>query len=155
MLTALGKPGDLTSDCSDITNATILAMIQTRDVGPFRATGLSPALDDLVAIFASVKANKPDLYAILGTEGMLCCRAVRGSTTNFSNHSWGTAIDMTIGGILTNMNSPTVPQGLVDLYDYFHAQGWFWGAGYQGRTDPMHFEVSNQRILAWKSSGVI
>ena len=153
MMTLLGKPGALSTDCSDPTNAHLITLIETRDVGPFRVTGLKPALDSLASIFAAVKSDHPILYADLGTEGMCCCRAVRGSTKFFSNHSWGSAIDIKVGGILPNMNAKLVPRGFVDLYPYFHANGWFWGAGYNGRTDPMHFEVTNETIKTWKQDG--
>ncbi|HVT11919.1 MAG TPA: M15 family metallopeptidase [Fimbriimonadaceae bacterium] len=153
MIDVLGRPGELTKDCSEPTNQGLIALIETKDVGPFRVTGIKPALEDLAAIFAAVKKNNMELYNLLGTAGMLCVRAVRGSTTHFSNHSWGSAIDMTIGGLLAEMNATHIPSGLLALYPFFHEKGWFWAAGYNGRTDPMHFEVANETLLAWRDSG--
>jgi D-alanyl-D-alanine dipeptidase len=49
---------------------------------------------------ADIAKEQPAVYAGLGSAGMLCCRLVRGSTTAISNHSWGTAIDLTLNGVL-------------------------------------------------------
>jgi hypothetical protein len=155
MIDALGKPGDLTQDCSAITNAALKKLLVTQSVGPFKVTGLKPAVDALTNVFTAIKAQKPDLYAVITTAGMTCCRAVRGSTTNYSNHSWGTAIDLGINGVLTPLGSQTVQQGLVDAAPFFAAEQFFWGAGYQSRPDGMHFEASNELIASWKSSGAL
>jgi hypothetical protein len=106
-------------------------------------------------VFSAVQSAKPDLYALLGTAGMLCVRYVRGSTTNFSNHSWGTAIDITIGGVLTPRGSTTVQQGLVDLCPFMNAEQFFWGAGFSPTPDGMHYEASSELIAQWKSDGTI
>jgi hypothetical protein len=155
MIAALGTPGALTQDCSPITNKTLAKLIVTENVGPFKATGLKPAVEALTRVFAAIKAAKPDLYAVLTTAGMTCCRAVRGSTTNFSNHSWGTAIDMSIHGKLTPLGSQKVQQGLVDMAPFFLAERFFWGAGYHTRPDGMHFEVSNELLHDWKTNHTI
>jgi hypothetical protein len=68
----------------------------TTDVGPFRVTGLRPAVESLAAIFLKVRRLRPRLR----TAGMMCCRNVRGSSRSISNHAWGTAIDMKIDGEL-------------------------------------------------------
>ncbi|MDR3664755.1 MAG: M15 family metallopeptidase [Mycobacterium sp.] len=82
-------------------------------------------------------------------------RFVRGSTTNFSNHSWGTAIDITIGGVLTPRGSQTVQQGLVDLAPFMAAERFFWGAGFSTTPDGMHYEASAELIADWKANGTI
>lgn len=145
---------DLPVDCGTNKNKIISSMLETRDVGPFRATGIKPALDSLERIFAAVKRDHPDLYKLVGTAGMHCYRRVRGGR-NPSNHCAGTAIDLTIGGVLPGMDySPEtpemIPNGFVILYAYFHAEGWFWAAGYAGgRVDAMHFEVADQTLREW------
>ncbi|MGA8574275.1 MAG: M15 family metallopeptidase [Candidatus Cybelea sp.] len=113
-------------------------------------------MDALARVFAAVKSANPDLYAILGTDGVLCVRFV-GGTTSFSNHSWGTAIDMIIGGVETPRGSTTVTQGLVALAPFMAAESFFWGAGYSppSKPDGMHFEASNELITTWKSNGTI
>lgn len=155
MIAALGTPGSLTQDCSAITNKTLAKLIVTQNVGPFKAEGLKPAVEALTRVFAAIKAAKPDLYAVLTTAGMTCCRAVRGSTTNFSNHSWGSAIDISIQGKLTPLGSQTVQRGLVEAAPFFHAERFFWGAGYHTRPDGMHFEVSNELLQDWKTNHTI
>jgi hypothetical protein len=153
MMSALGNPGTPRDSCGT-PSAGLQRLMKTASVGPFRVTGLAPAVDALTRVFAAVKSAKPDLYALLGTAGMLCVRHVRGSTTNFSNHSWGTAIDMTIGGQLTPRGSTTVQQGLVDLAPFMQAEQFFWGAAFP-TPDGMHFEASNELIAEWKSNHTI
>jgi hypothetical protein len=153
MLSALGVPGTPQDSCGTPSPA-LQKLMKTASVGPFRVTGLVPAVDALTRVFAAVKSARPDLYALLGTAGMLCVRHVRGSTTNFSNHSWGTAIDITIGGQLTPRGSTTVQQGLVDLAPFMHAERFFWGAAFP-TPDGMHFEASNELIADWKSNKTI
>ena len=155
MIADLGTPGALTQDCSAITNAHLKTLMVTRNVGPFSVTGLKPAVEALARVFTAIKAQKPALYAALTTAGMTCCCAVRGSTTNFSNHSWGTAIDMGIHGVIVPLGSPTAQEGIAEAAPFFQAERFFWGAGYSTRKDPMHFEASHELIQAWKAAGTI
>ncbi len=154
MLNALGNPGTPDPGCGP-SSAALQKLMKTASVGPFRVTGLGPAVDALTRVFAAVQSAEPALYALLGTQGMLCVRYVRGSTTNFSNHSWGTAIDLTIGGVLTPRGSATVSQGLLSLCPYMLAEQFFWGAGFSPTPDGMHYEASNELIAAWKANGSI
>lgn len=141
-------------------------LLETRNVGPFKVRGIKPFLDLLARVFAMVKAGNPALYAALGTEGVLCVRYVRGST-NISNHSWGTAIDIKILNSDTGeyeldlpLGNGTVQVGCLELYKYFREEGmttgeWcFWGAGF-GREDGMHFEASDELIRMWSKQGKI
>lgn len=152
---------NLPEDCGTCANKRIASMLQTRNVGPFRATGIAPALDSLSRIFARVKAAHPELYQIVGTAGMACYRRVRGTQNTPSNHAAGTAIDLTVGGVLPDMDySPEtpllIPNGFVVLYGYFHREGWYWAAGYAGdRVDGMHFEVADQTLRGWDKAGLI
>jgi hypothetical protein len=127
MLAAFGKPGQLTTECSPVTNAALAKLMVTTNVGPFMVHGLKPAVEALARVFADIKAHKPDVHAALTTAGMTCCRAVRGSKTNFSNHSWGTAIDLSIHGHLTPLGSPTVQRGMVEAAPFFAKEKFFWG----------------------------
>ncbi|HYK53114.1 MAG TPA: M15 family metallopeptidase [Candidatus Eremiobacteraceae bacterium] len=133
----------------------MLKLFKTASVGPFRVTGLIPAVDALTRVFSAVQSSKPDLYNLLGTGGMICVRPVRGSTTNFSNHAWGAAIDISIGGKFTLRGSTTVQQGLVDLCPFMHAEQFFWGGGFSTTPDGMHFEVSSELLAQWKSDGTL
>ena len=153
MIAALGNPGTPDPGCGP-SSAALQKLMKTASVGPFRVTGLGPAVDALTRVFAAVQSAEPALYALLGTQGMLCVRYVRGSTTNFSNHAWGTAVDLTIGGVLTARGSSTVSQGLLSLCPYMHAEQFFWGAGFP-TPDGMHYEASAELIAAWKANGTI
>lgn len=149
----LGTPGALTTNCSSVTNSRLRKRMVTESVGPFRVTGLKPAVNELKVIFSRVKREKPALYSQLGSAGMLCVRKVRGGS-NFSNHSWGTAIDLRINGKLDQPGDNKTQLGLKQLYPYFHAQGFYWGAEF-GNEDSMHFEASQELISKWKRQGKI
>jgi len=153
MMKVLGNPGNPEDTCGT-PSPPLTRLLKTADVGPFRVTGLFPAIDALTRVFSAVKSNKPDLYGLLGTAGMLCVRHVRGSTVNLSNHSWGTAVDITVCGTLTPLGSPTVQRGIVELAPFMHAQRFYWGAGFH-RVDGMHFEASNELVMEWKANGLI
>lgn len=153
MIALLGVPGRLTQNCSPITNSVLKAQMVTKSVGPFTVTGWAPAVRSLAAIFSEVRAADPALYAVVRTAGMLCCRAVRGSQSHFSNHSWGCAIDLEIESEIDALGADHVQKGILDLYPFFHRHGWFWGAGYQGRKDPMHMELSLESVRQLKVGG--
>jgi len=153
MLRVLGNPrGSYSQACGPVTNPKIGRLIVTKDVGPFRVTGLSPAVDALTAIFADIKQEQPDIYAALGTAGMLCARNVRGSTTAISNHSWGCAIDLTLEGKLDAYGDGTVQKGLTIIHPIFNRHRFFWGVAFR-KEDAMHFEVSQQLLLEWLRAG--
>lgn len=154
MLNMWGQPCPLTTDCTTVTNTKLKAQIVTRTIGKFRVTGMSRALDALERALNNVYYYEPSLYAALGNSGMLCCRAIRGSSTSWSNHSWGAAIDFNIGGTLDPRGDGKAQRGLHELYPYMHAQGFYWAAGYSGSSeDAMHFEIANEVMLTWGSSG--
>lgn len=152
-----GEFPNLPENCGANRNVKVLSMLETRNVGPFRCTGIKPALDSLERIFADIKNDHPELYKIIGTAGMHCYRRVRGSSSP-SNHSAGTAIDLTVNGILPGMDSTPetpalIPNGFVIMYAYFHREGWYWGAGYAGgRVDAMHFEVADETLRKWAAN---
>lgn len=136
------------STCSPITASSLDGLLVPVRVGPLTGfptclTGMNPAVRQLKSAFAATRDANPALYRALGTAGMLCCRYI-GGTTTFSNHAWGSAIDIKIGGQLDPYDDGTVQQGLVDLYPYMHAAGFFWGASWS-KEDGMHFEVRTRR----------
>src|SRR3954447_24782576 len=112
MFALLGNPRDsYDAECREVTDQRLRALIVREDVGPFHASGLRPAVEGLRAILAEVRRQEPEVYAGLGTAGMLCARLVRGSATSISNHSWGTAVDLTLGGVLDRRGDDKVQVG--------------------------------------------
>ncbi|HJQ55386.1 MAG TPA: M15 family metallopeptidase [Vineibacter sp.] len=143
-----GMPRETFSqECQPITNPTLRRNVVSDSVGPFSVTGLRPAVDSLKQVFAEINTAQPDLYRLMGTAGMLCCRYQRGSTTAISNHSWGAAIDLKINGVLDRRGDNQVQVGLTLIAPIFNRHGWYWGAMF-GTEDAMHFEAS--RSLAEK-----
>ena len=126
-------------------------------MGPIRVTGLKVALDSLAQVLEDVRREVPDLHALIGTAGMVCCRykKIRGQIVREpSNHSWGAAIDLTIGGRLDAQGDNRVQRGLLILSRYFNTHGWYWGAAFP-TEDAMHFEVSRELLLKWRNDGVL
>lgn len=153
MLELLGSPrNSYDQACRPPTNRPIKNMIRHKDVGPFKVPGLEPAVDSLTAVMNDIRIEQPDVYAALGHMGMLCCRNVRGSTSSISNHSFGTAIDLTIEGELDPYGDGTVQLGLIRIYPIFNRHGWYWGAAFR-KEDGMHFEVSRELMLEWNAQG--
>lgn len=126
-----------------VTNPELKALITTESVGPFRVTGIRPAIASLRAILDEVRHDLPDLYGLLSSAGMEVNRLQRGSTSKVSNHAWGSAIDLRVAGVLVPLGASYSLKGLDALVPYFNRAGWYWGGGYKsrGRADPMHFEL--------------
>ncbi|MGE0225929.1 MAG: peptidoglycan-binding protein [Acetobacteraceae bacterium] len=155
MLSLLGNPrGSYDQTCQAVTNATLTSLITSADVGPFPVRGLAPAVESLMRVMRDIRAEAPEIHAALGTVGMLCARFVRGSTTSISNHSWGTAIDLTLEGRLDTRGDGLVQEGLTRIYPIFNHHGWYWGAGFR-TEDAMHFECGDDLIRTWALEGII
>jgi len=142
---AFGKFKNLTDDCGPVTLPALKKRMVTKSVGPFRVTGLDVAVELLRRTLQDVAHKHPELYRILGSAGMTCVRRIRGSKSSPSNHSYGCAVDITIGGQLDTMGDNLVYRGLLQLYSVMKLHGWFWGAGFS-REDAMHFEVSAEKL---------
>jgi hypothetical protein len=132
-------------------------LLVTADLGPFRATGISPAVDSLKAVLAVIRKEHPDLLAIIGSAGMLNVRLRKptsgGISTQISNHAWGTAIDLTIDGdAAQGSTGQNIPRGIGMLVKYFNMAGWYSGIAFH---DDMHFEVAEETILAWQQKGLL
>jgi hypothetical protein len=158
MTTLLGLPrSTFTGRCQPVDNVDYLRLIDTRRVGPIRVTGLKSALDSLGRVFEDVKRELPELHALIGTEGMMCCRykKINGVVVRDpSNHTWGAAVDLTVGGVLDDQGDNKVQRGLLILSRYFNAHGWYWGAAFPVE-DAMHFEVSRELLQNWRDEGVL
>lgn len=81
--------------------------------------------------------NKIDELGISIFSGAYNPRYIRGSTTKWSNHAYGAAIDLNAeeNGFGTGKGNIPLP-----VIAAFKRQGARWGGDYKGRTDPMHLE---------------
>lgn len=145
---------ELPKNCAPkATNSAWSKRFITADVGPFRVTGHKLAVGLLRESLAAVKLENPELYAELGSAGMLCIRYVRGKPGVPSNHSLGLAIDFLIDGELDKHGDNKVFVGLIELYSVLKRFGWFWGAEFS-KEDAMHFEVSAEVVRGWIKQGI-
>jgi hypothetical protein len=135
-------------NCQPVTNTTLARRMVTRNVGPFAVTGLDSAVTSLASIMTTISTDQRLVYRVLGSAGMQCARYVRGSTTNISNHSWGTAIDLTIDGILDTRGDNQLQFGLHLISTIFNQNGWYWGVGFP-TEDAMHFEAGTALVQSW------
>jgi hypothetical protein len=155
LVEVFGQPAaELGTDCTPPTSARLKRALVVKNVGPFRTQLVRPAADSVARIMAKVKEDEPGLYENLKTYGGLCARLIRGSTASISRHSFGVAIDVSVGGTLDAMGDGKTQFGLILLAEYFQAEGWLWGAAF-GREDSMHFEVSSDLFERWVSEGLI
>lgn len=147
MLRLLDVPGAKSRDCTPVTGP-IRRRIKSRvDVGPFNVSGLDIAVDSLKAAFDEAAEQIPDVVALVKTAGMLCVRAKRNNPNSFSNHSWGTALDLFFGHDVIPQGSPKTYRGCLQLAPFLNRHGWYWGAGFSGRSvDSMHFELAKETI---------
>lgn len=149
MLSLLGVPGNKTRDCSSPTGQFARRIKFNVDVGPFRVSGLDIAVAALKAAFDEARATMPEVVAAVKTEGMLCVRHKRNNPNSFSNHSWGAAIDLFFGRDVVAQGVRKTHRGVLKLAPIFNRHGWFWGAGFSGRSvDSMHFELAEETIRA-------
>ncbi|MBI1172562.1 M15 family peptidase [bacterium] len=155
MIEKFGPPRDDLSDtCQPMTNPRLSALLEDATVGPVKVKMLKPAIESLQTVFNNIQRADPELYARINTSGSLCVRYIRGSTTSVSNHSFGTAVDLNIDGVLDTLGDGRTQLGLTIMSDFFNSEGWVWGAAY-GREDSMHFEVSEEKINEWIAAGKI
>jgi hypothetical protein len=148
MLAKLGKPGALTKNCSDPKGQFKKRVKFGVNVGPFKVSGLDFAVESLRLIFAEVETALPLVFAQVKTEGMLCVRHRRKAPGLFSNHSFGTAIDLFFGTHVVDQGTPLAHRGNFLLLPFFNKHGWYWGAEFSGDfVDSMHFELAEETIL--------
>lgn len=67
--------------------------------------------------------------------------------------TWGTAIDLLLNGKLDVRGNKKVFFGLSQIAPISNRRGWYWGAQFRTTEDAMRFEVGNNRLELWKSSG--
>lgn len=151
----VGNPrdGDYSTDCQAPTNPDFIAQLWEGPIGPFMVRGHHLFLRALRAGFDELAVSHPDLIPLIGNAGCICCRWVRGYPGVISNHSFGCAIDLTVGGILVPLGADWWTQGHALIYEAMHKQEIYSGAGYHNRKDGMHFEASNELLATWVSDG--
>lgn len=168
MLNIFGEPRknkDYTQDDKGLDNKDLTKLHKSDNVGPFKVTGLSLALESLKEIMIDINKEQPDLYTRLGHDGMRNVRCQRGSSTKISNHAWGTAIDLMIDGLRDPYKDGKTQHGLTLVVPIFNRHGWYWGGAYKPKKDKkgilknnedaMHFEVGKGKILDWAKLGYL
>jgi len=149
----LGEPSTRYGvNCGPVRNKKLAARMVTADVGPFNVTGFDLAVRSLKDVMKDIAKAYPDMK--LSTAGMLCCRLVRGSKTSISNHSWGTAVDLKIDGVLDERGDGKVQSGLALIAPIFNKHGWYWGAHFN-TEDGMHFEIGIDTLKKWRAAGLL
>ncbi len=159
MLGLFGPPGtSKPKDCdNNVLTTRFKAHVFESNVGPFSVEGFSHSVQSLARIFAQIKAHSPESLTHLANDGMLCVRHKRKSM-DWSNHAFGCAIDLRYPSDVPKYKDG-IPQGdhhtfqgLLDMYSFFHAERWYWGAGYSGDSiDAMHFEPSRELLHDWNN----
>jgi hypothetical protein len=147
MLKLFGAPGEKTRDCSPVTGDFKKRVVSRVDVGPFKVSGLDAAVSSLKSVLEEAEEQIPDVVAAVKNDGMLCVRHKRNNALSFSNHSWGTAIDLYFGAAAVPQGMRKTARGCLQLAPFFNKHGWYWGAGFSGKSvDSMHFELSEEAI---------
>jgi hypothetical protein len=147
MLRLFGVPGEKSDNCSPATGKFKKRIMSRVDVGPFKVSGLDVAVMSLKAVFTEAEEQIPNVVAAVKNDGMFCVRHKRKNRNSFSNHSWGTAIDLFFGTDAVPQGIPKAQRGILQLAPFFNKHGWFWGAGFSGRSvDSMHFELAEETI---------
>lgn len=100
------------------------------------APALLAALTEIWKFYGE-NQTKIDKLGISKYAGAYNPRFIRGSTTKWSNHAYGAAIDLNAEDNGFGAGKGNIPKPVVDA---FKRQGARWGGDYKGRTDPMHFE---------------
>ncbi len=159
MVASLGSPAPglgQNDGGAKLASATVQALVQTRSFEHVSVTGIAPAIDSLFAVFADAKAANPALFRSIGSAGMLVVRLRHptsgAKSTLPSNHSWGTAIDISIDNNTDIKPDGMVQKGIAALIPFFNARGWFSGVGFSSEDDT-HFEVADETINAWRAAG--
>jgi hypothetical protein len=149
MLHKFGKPGELTATCSPPSGAITARIKRSVDVGPFAVSGLDYAVESLSQIFEELRNAHADVFSEIKSAGMLCVRRIKFNPSHYSNHSWGTAIDLYFGSGVAPQGMRATQRGFLYFRDIFNKHGWYWGAGFSGGSvDSMHFELADETVRA-------
>jgi peptidoglycan hydrolase-like protein with peptidoglycan-binding domain len=115
-------------------------------LGPGAPSGISfhkLAARQLAGMWADWEAANL-LDRILSYDGSFVPRFIRGSTTNLSNHAFGTAFDINADENRLGTRPPLVGQrgSTRELVPIASKWGFYWGGFFGSRADGMHFEVA-------------
>ena len=147
MIKWLGVPGPLTPNCSPPTGAFAAHVVRHVSASVLIVTGYGAAVKLLQDALNDAATQVRDAFNGLETAGMLCVRSRRGNTKLYSNHSWGCAIDLYYGKDVVPQGVRKCHRGLVALAPFMNKHGWYWGAGFSGKSvDSMHFELAAETM---------
>jgi len=145
MLATFGQPrGDYNQDCQPPTTPSFRALCDFGvkiDGFKWKVWGLKKPVTSLKDVVADIKSEKPEIFEILDHMGMGCCRHQRGSSSAISNHSWGSAIDLTLHGKLDKRGNGVIQRGILEIAPIFNRHLWYSGAVFR-TEDAMHMEIS-------------
>jgi len=101
------------------------------------------AINQLVKLFGDWDRAKL-IDRILTFDGDFVPRFIRGSRTELSNHSFGSAFDINAAfNVFGHMPALVGQKGETrDLVAIANENGFFWGGHFKGRKDGMHFEIA-------------
>ncbi len=151
----IGSPrGDFAQAAQDATDHDFIAMIWKGHFAGQPTWGLKPFCAVLQDIDSDLRQNHSRIYQRLGHCGVLSCRLTRISQYVISNHSWGIAIDLTLGGQREIDLTGQDFDDLATIAPVFMNRGLYWGLSFP-RPEATHFEASRQLIQAWASEGLI
>jgi len=85
---------------------------------------------------------------ILSWGGSFVPRFIRGSRTELSNHSFGTAMDLNVHWNYLGAQPALVGKhgSIRELIPTANDLGWYWGGHYKGRVDGMHLEATEELL---------
>lgn len=83
------------------------------------------------------------LPLVLTWAGMWCPRFIRGSSSQLSNHAFGTAFDINApwNGLRRKPAKRGERGSVLELVPLAEEAGWYWGGSFKSRPDGMHFEL--------------
>lgn len=149
MLASFGQPrGSYNQQCQPPSSPGFRALCAFGvkiDGFKWKVWGLKKAVASLKEVVADIKAEKPEIFDILDHLGMGCCRHQRGSRTAISNHSWGSAIDLTLNGVKDTRGNGVIQRGVLEIIPIWNRHLWYSGAVFR-TEDAMHMEISRDWI---------
>ncbi len=156
LLEVFGQPATkIEGLCGKVDREPLRSQLRTENIGGFSVTMLGPAVDSLKYVLGEIEKSEPELRVRLGSLGTLCVRYMQGASGVLSNHSFGTAIDISIDQQIIPLGTTgtgELAQSLRRVAEYFERAGWVWG-GRLRIPDPQHFEIGSELFERWVAAG--